>query len=288
MTVLLLGGGGKLGQALRHELGADHDLHAVGSRDLDCGDPAAVAALIDRLAPAVVINAVVFGGVEACEQDPQRALRVNAYLPRQLARLSRARDFQLIHFSSDAVFSGAKGGAPYREDDIPDPINIYGLTKHLADVFIAEEAERHHLLRVGMVFGDNPKQHQFFEKMVARARQGEALRVADDVITSPTSARDVAALVRRLIAPGCDLPFGLLHAANRGQASLFEFLRFGLDRLGLRPELVPVASAAFPGLGRRTTATPLASATLVARPWQDALAEYCASLHPQSQPEKEA
>lgn len=274
MSVLLLGGSGKIGTALRRTARHGRVLRCPSSSELDCADFNELDRVIDACRPRAIINAVVFGGIDACETDQQRALKLNAFLPRHLARRCARGGIHLIHFSTDVVFSGLGNRAPYREDDCPDPINVYGLTKYLGDIFIQEDAKDYHILRIGVLFGDNAKGQQFFEKMVERARRGELLKVAADVVTSPTSALDIAELVYALLErPGSYPP--LLHAANSGAASLFDFLIDGLSRLKISVNVEPALASAFPSVARRSLATPLASKFIARRSWQEALQEYC-------------
>ncbi len=274
MTVLLLGGSGKIGTALRHATTNRNVLFSPSSSELDCADFNELDRIVDACQPRAIINAVVFGSVDACENNPQRALKLNAFLPRHLARRCAKDGIHLIHFSTDVVYSGLSNRASYREDDSPDPINTYGMTKYLGDIFIQEEAKNYHILRIGVLFGNNRKGHQFFEKMVVRAKRGEALKAATDVVTSPTSAMDVAELVCALLEGACIYP-PLLHAANSGSASLYDFLSYGLSCLNITAKVDPVLASAFPSVARRSLATPLASNFIVRRPWQEALLDYC-------------
>lgn len=278
MKIALFGGSGKIGGNLIRVLGRfpRRQIVAPPSDEVDVLDLDSVSAFVTRERPDAVINAALFGGVDACERDSRRALAINAFFPRHLARLSTSHDFQLIHFSSDAVFSGVNTGSAYTENVPPDPVNIYGMTKYLADVFIAEEARRYHILRLGMVFGENPKGHQFLEKMLSRALAGEEVRISNDVVTSPTSAVDIAHVVANILdtAP----PPGLLHVANAGGATLFDYFKFAADRLGVAATVRGVPSTTFPSLGRQARGVILASKTCHLRRWQDALAEYCQDL----------
>ena len=275
--LLILGGTGKLGTALGQTFQPDHEVRALGSADLDATRPSDVAATIGRISPDIVVNCIAALGVDACEKAPTHTYRVNSLLPRQLALLSAERGFRLIHFSSETVFDNAKGAA-YLENDLPNPLNVYGFTKYMADCLVARFQPDAYVFRLPMLFGPAPRARQFVERMLARAESGPAtIRVSADVFTSPTYSFDVAAEVRRVVASG--LPGGLYHVTNSGRASLHELMVAVAGHLDLPLTIERGSNADFPGLGEKNLDTALATAKLPPlRPWQAAVADYCRGL----------
>lgn len=273
--VLILGHTGKLGQALAWAFAQGHQVAGAGSRDFDAAKPSTLAPLIRRHRPGLVINAVVFGGMEECEAEPQRAFAVNTLMPRALAELAGELDFTLVQISSDAVFPDLSGPGPYTESSAPRPLNVYGLSKLGADCLVAALAPRHYLCRIPILFGPPGRKPQFVEKMIALARQGAGeLRISADVEFSPSYSRDVARGIRELVEQG--RPFGLYHLANQGRISLLELMQEIMDRLDLSPRLVPVAQDSFPSRAVRCRRAPLGSEKLEPlRPWREAVADYC-------------
>jgi len=276
--VLMLGESGKLGRALREAFEGDFEIHGRSTAGgFDAGDFAQVRAALTVIRPRFVINAVAHNGLEICEQDPERALRLNALLPRFLAECSARMGFRLIHFSSDAVFDGLRTSGAYRESDVPNPINTYGLTKYGGDCFIRAEARDYYIFRLSILAGDSARNPQFLERMILRARAGATLQVAQDIVCSPSYVRDIAAAVRRILES--DQPSGLYHLANAGTVSLYDFVREVVDGLGLKVPVEAVPHTRFPGKARKNTFTPLASESLEPlRDWRAAMAEYCARL----------
>ncbi|HEY8200266.1 MAG TPA: sugar nucleotide-binding protein, partial [Actinomycetota bacterium] len=129
--LLVTGAGGQLGRALgRVEPGAvllDH-------RTLDVGDPAAVAEVIARTRPAVVVHAAAWTRVDEAESDPGGAHRVNVGGTRSVAQAAARAGALLVYVSTDYVFSGDREHG-YRETDATGPRSVYGRTK------LAGEAE---------------------------------------------------------------------------------------------------------------------------------------------------
>jgi dTDP-4-dehydrorhamnose reductase len=272
--LLLFGRTGKMGSALSAVFADACEVTGLNSGDLDVGDLAAVRGAVERAAPDVVINAAARLGIDACERDPVDAFRINALFPRLLALLSAEKGFILVHFSSETVFSGEKGDY-LSEADAPDPINVYGCSKFAGDLAVREAAERSYVFRLPVLFGHGTKRNQFLERMIDRARQAERrLRVADDIVTTPTYAPDAAARVREALETG--RPFGLYHLANSERGSLFDLVAATLGVL--EPEVVVERASFrdFPGLGRKNTVTPLRSDRLPPlRSWRAAVADYC-------------
>ncbi len=134
MRILLLGGNGQVGRELRRTLpalgevtvatrnGADADAAA----DFDA--PPALQALVQRLAPDVVVNAAAYTAVDRAESEPEAASRVNAEAPAALARACAVTGALLLHYSTDYVFDGGSA-RPYREDDPTAPLGVYGASK---------------------------------------------------------------------------------------------------------------------------------------------------------------
>lgn len=272
--VLILGHTGKVGTAIRAALGPKYDVLGANSAVLDANDLAMVGAMVADTKPDVVVNCIAHLGEDACEREPDRAFRLNTLLPRLLADYSERQAFKLVHFSSDGVFSGRKRDF-LGESDVPDPVNIYGLTKYMADVSILGGCERHFVFRISVQFGESDGKPQFLEKMIARVRGGDRhLRIADDIVSSPTYSADVATVVRAAIEG--DISYGLYHVVDTGSASLYELVSAAFEMLGWRAEVEPVSHVEFPTAARKHPITPLRQEKLPPlRHWRAALAEYC-------------
>jgi dTDP-4-dehydrorhamnose reductase len=275
--VLLLGHRGKLGLALGAALGERYTVVGRSSGDFDAFDGEQVRKLVEAERPDVVINAVAFQGIDAAEQEPGRAMQVNALHPKLLAELSRRDGFLLVHFSSDAVFGDSDGRA-YVESDCPRPPNIYGLTKFGGDGFIQTIATRYYIFRMPVMFGEAVKERQFVEKMLAKCREGaREISAASDIVSSPTYSRDAAAAVAGMVGSGA--ASGLYHLANEGKASLYDLMKAVTEGLGLEVKVKAASYKDFPHVGIKNTCTPLRSEKIAAlRPWKEAVREYCARM----------
>lgn len=275
--ILLLGHSGKMGGALRQVF--ENDYHVIGknSNDFEASNFEQIRKLIEDNNPDIVINTVALLGIDLCEKEPEKALRLNALFPKFLAELSNEFNFLLIHFSTDAVFNDAKADA-YCEKDSPCPLNVYGFTKYGGDCFIQAIAKQYYIFRVSILFGETTKNNQFVEKMLQKIKDGNrVLGMADDIISSPTYSKDVAREVKRILE--AEYPFGLYHIANEGKASLYELMNEVVKALKLDVKVEKASFKDFPFVGIKNTCTPLKSEKLsFLRPWREAAREYCCNI----------
>lgn len=275
MKAILLGAGGQLGQELQRALAA-WELHPFSHRELDISDSGQVRRVMRDLAPRVAINCAAYTRVDDCEEHVQRAFRVNAWAVRDLARLCREEGCQLVHISTDYVFGGEKG-QPYTEQDLPRPLNVYGVSKLAGEHFALGLAPRALVVRSSGLYGPGGEGGNFVEVMLRRARAGEPLRVVEDQVLSPTYTRELARALRQLIRAGAA---GLYHVANRGACSWYRFAREIFSQAGLEVDLQPISSAAYGAAARRPAYSALDSGKAwqllggPLSPWQEALARY--------------
>ena len=148
MRLLITGGRGQLGRALRAARAGRDDVYAPGRDELDLTDPEGVRAAVADFAPDLIVHAGALTDVDGCETRVEEAFRINAFGARVLALLAAARDLPLVYVSTNYVFDGARpNGEAYHEWDRPAPLSVYGLSK-LAGEEIAHGYYRRCGLRV--------------------------------------------------------------------------------------------------------------------------------------------
>jgi dTDP-4-dehydrorhamnose reductase len=277
-TILVTGASGMLGGEVVERLSREHRVVATDLDTLDITDPRQIARRLDEDQPRCVINCAGMTNVDACERDPDAAMRQNAQGPRLLAEACDARAIGIIHISTDYVFDGAKG-APYDENDAPNPINAYGQSKLDGERAVQAACARHKILRVSMLYG---MRRTNFADFVARCIEtGQPVRALTDNAGSPSHCRDLAEQIAVLI----DHPAtGMFHCAGLGGCTRLEFAE-RIRALWPAPDLViqPVTQDQFPQMiARRPRNTALDCGRLRElgllrlRPWQEAVAAYLA------------
>jgi len=241
VTILVTGAGGLLGTAVSAAPAAD-GMAVVGfSRpELDIADAGQVAAVLDRVAPAIVINAAGYTNVDGAESEPLAALRANVTGPAALAAETAARGVTLIHVSTDHVFGG-RARRPYGESARTAPVNTYGLSKRDGEHWVRRLQPRHWIVRTSGLFGEGGR--NFVAAVYARAQSGQPLRVVDDQECARTYAPDLAAALLELAASS--VAFGTYHVTNVGAGTWYEFAGHWLARHLPTTVVEPVGSAAW-------------------------------------------
>ena len=212
-------------------------------------------------------------GINLCEQQPQRCYELNAHAVTSLARICESRGICLVQPSSHAVFDGMKDGF-YVEEDIPNPINTYAVSKYVGEIMARNLCSRHYIVRLPTLFG--PRRNRalgFVDKMIEQIRGNLPIRVPNDKIDSPTYTMDAARVILQIAAGG--RPYGIYHVANQGRVSYYEFIVYLAKALSVDHSITQARDDDFPSLGRKPLKTAMASSRLDAlRPWQSALDDY--------------
>ncbi len=280
MRVLLTGAQGQVGRALTALSPPGIQLYASTHRELDICDAAAVRAVLERVAPDWIVNAAAYTAVDRAEAEPALAHGVNAGGPQQLARAAQALpQCRLLQLSTDYVFDG-HARVPYRPEDAPNPMSVYGRSKLQGEQAVVEIlGERALILRTAWVYA--PQGRNFLLTMLRLMRERGEVRVVADQLGSPTAAESVARAVWAALArpPGPRI----LHWTDAGQCSWYEFAeRIAREALaaGLleRPARVSaISTAQYPTAARRPAysvlelASTAAALGLAPRPWAEAL-----------------
>jgi len=212
-NLLVLGRSGQLARALGALTGAP----ALGRPGLDLADKRAVRDAIERARPDWVINAAAYTQVDAAETDADAAFAVNAAGAEAAARAARAVGAGFIQISTDYVFDGAKG-APYTEDDAPNPQGVYARSKHAGEGAVMDAHPGALVVRTSGVFDESGP--NFVTAVARRLRETGAAEVVSDQRLNPTYALDLARALVALIA--ADPAPGVYHAAGGDAASWFE------------------------------------------------------------------
>src|SRR5947209_3515002 len=220
MRVLLTGGSGQVGQALKARL-KDLEVLAHDRSQFDLSAPSHLPGLLAELNPGLIINAGAYTAVDRAEEDQEAANAVNAIAPSVLARWAAKREVPIIHFSTDYVFDGS-GSAPWKENDKPGPLSIYGRSKLAGEQAIAASGACSLIIRTCWVYGARGKN---FMRTVARlAAERDTLKIVADQIGAPTSAGLIADSVLNMLQGGLGefkartaAAHGLVHLAASGE-----------------------------------------------------------------------
>ena len=265
-----------LGSDLAVELTAQgFDCKVFDLPEFDITDADQVAEAISGC--GVVINCAAYTNVEKAESQAQLAYKVNASAVERLGQIADEQGVKVLHVSTDFVFDGTLD-RPYVETDDTNALSVYGKSKLEGEKLLLSTGAECCIVRVQWTYGDNG--NNFVKKLISLAEQGKPLRVVDDQIGSPTSTRQVSAVICQLIK---NMPTGIFHLAASGYVSRFEMAKFIFDKLAIAADLTSCKTSDFPSAAQR----PLNSrfdcskiSLLLEEPiesWQEDLEKY---LHP--------
>jgi dTDP-4-dehydrorhamnose reductase len=277
MKILITGAAGTVGEASLQYFSAGHQVVGLSHGELDITDTRAVQQRIVDEQPQVVINCAVLG-VDSCEDDPLRARQVNAEGPRNLAAACALVDAEMLHFSSNYVFSGQLTDRAYTIEDTPDPINEYGRTKLAGELAVSEALPKSYIVRTSWVFGGESE--NFLSKVPGNLVSGRRISAITDIQACTTFVDDLISRVAEVLT---HKRYGIYHVVNDGACSYFEFAREAARILALPDTttlIEPVSEEAARRKARRPRYSPLRcllSAELGLAPmrdWRQALGSY--------------
>jgi len=280
--ILLTGSNGQVGWELLRTLGALGEIVSTDSRTLDLADADAVRDAVRGLAPDIIVNPAAYTAVDKAESESERARAINAIAPGVLAEEAARLGALLVHYSTDYVFDGS-GDAPWREDDAPGPLNVYGATKLQGEQAIAAAGCRHLIFRTSWVYG--ARGSNFLLTMRRLMRERSELKIVADQIGAPTWCRDLAEATAQVLAQvraADESHWGVYHMTNAGATSWHGFAEAirsldAFDETVVPARLVPIPSADYPTPARRPLNSRLDNEKLTRafglrlRDWREAL-----------------
>ena len=295
MKILLLGATGQLGSDLLRaaEERGTFEVTPWSRRDLDVAHVESIEGALAEQDFEVLINCASYHKTDEVESNAQLAFTVNAHAVQAMAEACRRKNVRLVHFSTDYVFDGGQRH-PYREEDAPAALNVYGTSKLMGEALIRTTHDDALIFRVASLFGiagSQGKGGNFVETIIRRGREAGTLRVVNDQVMSPTATPDVARVVLEAIAKG--IPAGTYHAVNSGQAWWYEFAGRIIDRAGVPATVEPIPTTEYPVPARRPTYSVLDNSRLCdavgpMAPWREALDRYLEAKGHRAAQEKRA
>jgi dTDP-4-dehydrorhamnose reductase len=271
VRILITGANGQLGSELCRVLAQ----HTVIGKDLPGFDltKADVEEEVVQAHPDVIIHAGAYTDVDGAEREPDRATAVNVTGTERVAAAAVRAGARLVYVSTDYVFDGAQS-VPYREQDLPHPLNHYGVTKWRGEQAVLSSGAEALVVRTAWLYGQQGKN---FVKSIMRAAQDQAvLRVVHDQQGCPTFAEDLARTVAQLLDRDVH---GVLHVTNRGQCTWRDFAAAIVQEMGLPVSVLPITTAEAGRLARRPAYSVLghdrlASLGLELPHWKEALRRF--------------
>ena len=275
MKIMVTGANGQLGFDVLKELkNRKIDCMGVDINDFDITSKEAVFAAVKAYMPDAIIHCAAYTAVDKAEDEPELCEKINAGGTRNIAEACKEFDVKMMLISTDYVFDG-EGETPYETGDTPNPKNVYGKTKLMAENAVKSMLTDYFIVRISWVFGVNG--NNFVKTMLKLAETREEINVVDDQTGSPTYTKDLAKLLCDMIVTD---KFGVYHATNEGFCSWADFDRKIFEFAGKNVTVNSIKTADYPTKAARPKNSRLSKRSLddagferMPR-WEDAVEEF--------------
>jgi dTDP-4-dehydrorhamnose reductase len=281
--ILIIGARGMLGQALRHPstklrmtlAQGDRQITAWDKEEIDITNEAEALKKIKELGPELIINCAAYNAVDKAEDEIDVARKLNSEAVGYLAKAAREIGAILVHYSTGYVFDGKKSG--YKEDDLPNPLSAYAITKALGEEELIKNTDKYYLIRTNLLFGSPVRsilaKKSFIEIMLQKAKEIDTIEVVNDEFSNPTYVKDLAEATFRLIEE--KYSFGIYHLVNEDVASWYDWAKEIFEIKNIKINLIPISADKLKRPARRPKYSVLLNTKFPKlRNWQEALSEY--------------
>ncbi len=244
LKILITGANGQLGRCLQDVANRypDFDFHFKTSKEVDITERDQINNLFSQENFDYCINCAAYTAVDKAETDQENAFLVNAKAVMYLSEACKAQNTILIHISTDFVFDGSKT-TPYTEEDVPNPINVYGASKLKGEQYIQDILEDYFIIRTSWVYSEYG--HNFVKTMLRLGAEKEKLNVVNDQIGSPTYAGHLAEVIMKIISTKTTI-YGIYHYSNEGAISWYDFSKAIFELKGMKVNVDQITSDAYP------------------------------------------
>ena len=189
MKILITGSNGQVGFELARTLLPLGEVFALNREKADLTNLEKLRSTIQQIQPDVIVNAAAYTAVDKAESERNTAFLINEKVVAVLAQEAKKLNALLIHYSTDYVFDGTKD-VPYNEDDVTNPLNVYGESKLAGEQAIQQSSADYLILRTTWIFASRGQ--NFVKSILRLAAEREELNIVADQIGAPTSARFIA------------------------------------------------------------------------------------------------
>lgn len=248
-NVLVTGGKGQLASCIKNIVKGWQGYHFkfVDLDELDITEPAEVNKFFAAESISFCVNCAAYTAVDKAETESELAVSVNKLGAQNLAEACNKFGAGLLQVSTDFVFDGGQPSL-YTEEDVPNPLGIYGITKFQGEKAIENTLNEHFIIRTSWLYSEYG--HNFLKTMLQLGKEREELNVVCDQIGTPTYAADLAKIILKIITEDFK-DFGTYHYSNEGVASWYDFAKAIFEESNIKVKVLPIKSEAYPTPAKR-------------------------------------
>ncbi|MEI6311136.1 MAG: dTDP-4-dehydrorhamnose reductase [Bacteroidota bacterium] len=250
IKVVVIGANGQLGKSIQFYLDAkpnNADFYFFSRTDLDISNEAQMRSQLETIVPDYILNCSAYTAVDKAETESEQADLINHQAIINLAQITNELQATLIHISTDFVFDGSKN-TPLVEEDICNPIGVYGLTKYAGEQAIASNTNKYFIIRTSWLYSNIGA--NFFTNITKYATDRDALNVVYDQVGTPTLTYDLVKAILQLIEQR-PTDYGIYHFSNEGVCSWYDFATELVSMQHITCNILPILSAQYPTPAKR-------------------------------------
>ena len=248
--ILIIGGNGQLGNCLNKlisEYALDYEFHFTDYDTLDITNQKQINEYFSEYEPHYCINVSAYTAVDLAEQEKEKAFAINAKGVRHLAEACAEKGIDLIHISTDYVFSGDTN-IPYSEDDFTNPLSVYGASKLEGENLALENNPKTIIIRTSWLYSEFGK--NFVKTMLNLFSTKDELNVVADQFGQPTNANDLAEAIMKIISTE-EKEYGVFHFSNYPETTWFDFAKKIAELSKSKIKINPISTEQYPTPAKR-------------------------------------
>ena len=225
--VLLIGKNGQIGNFLKINLKLINNIvvKSISKKDLDLENLVSIKKKLNKFKPNVIINAAAYTKVDDAERNKKICYKINALSINEISKWCKTNQCLLIYYSTDYIFNG-RNKVPWKENNIPNPINFYGKSKLDGENFIIKSKCDYLILRISWIYSD--KGENFPKKIIKKIEKNKILNVVNDQIGTPNHASFISKVTIKILKKILKNPESnpkILNVSARGNTSYYKFAK---------------------------------------------------------------
>ena len=249
-SYLVTGSSGQLGQCFQTVAKEfpETNLFFASRNEVDITRPETIVNFYSKNSFVGIINCAAYTNVDLAENEQESTFKINTEGIQNIIDFAETLNLSIINFSSDYVFDGGFS-EPYQENELTNPIGVYGKSKLQAEVLLSKSNCKSVTIRTSWLF--SPFGKNFVKTIANLAKEKPELNLVDDQWGRPTYGIDLARSILKLISNNTMYTFPILHYSNQGVCSWYEFAESTINELECETIIQGIPTSAYPTLAKR-------------------------------------